>query len=128
MVRIGLDQATWDAAKREVRQVLIARARLRGLIPYSEVTSQLKSAAIDPHSKIFAHLLGEISEEEDRAGRGMLSVIVVHKEGDMRPGPGFFELAQGLGRRVVDLDRTWLQEMDHVHRYWSVEAPSGISE
>jgi len=127
MVRIGLDQATWNAVKGEIRLVLITRARLRGLIPYSEVTSQLESAAIDPHSQIFAHLLGEISEEEDQAGRGMLSVIVVHKEGDMRPGPGFFELAQGLGRKVADLDKTWLQELDCVHRYWSVEAPRATS-
>jgi hypothetical protein len=35
-------------------------------------------------------MLGEISQEEDEAGHGMLSVIVVHKYGDMQPGPGFF--------------------------------------
>jgi len=39
-------------------------------------------------------MLGEISQEEDAAGRGMLSVIVVHKVGDMQPGPGFFQLAK----------------------------------
>ena len=38
------------------------------------------------------------------AGRGMLSVIVVHKQGDMQPGPGFFELAQRLGRDTSDTE------------------------
>ena len=36
------------------------------------------------------------------AGRGMLSVIVVHKVGDMQPGPGFFQLAKKLGRDTSD--------------------------
>ena len=35
-------------------------------------------------------MLGEISSAEDAAGRGMLTVVVVHKAGDMQPGPGFF--------------------------------------
>jgi hypothetical protein len=35
-------------------------------------------------------LLGQIPSEEDAAGRGMLTVIVVHKVGDMQPSPGFF--------------------------------------
>jgi len=38
-----------------------------------------------------------------KVGRGMLSVIVVHKEGDMQPGPGFFELAGELGRDTSDI-------------------------
>ena len=92
------------------------------MIPYSDLTVRIASAQIDPHSQILANMLGDISEEEDRAGRGMLSVIVVHKEGDMRPGPGFFNLAKRLGRPVRDLDELWLQELRRVHHYWSVAA------
>jgi hypothetical protein len=47
-------------------------------------------------------MLGEISLE-GAAGRGMLSVIVVHKDGDMQPGPGFFELAEELDRDTSDI-------------------------
>lgn len=39
--------------------------------------------------------------EEDDAGRGMQSVVVVHKHGDSPPGPGFF----GLNRAM-----SWLRE------------------
>ena len=35
-------------------------------------------------------MLGDISSAEDDAGRGLLTVVVVHKSGDMKPGPGFF--------------------------------------
>ena len=59
-------------------------------------------------------MLGEISTEENEAGRGMLTVVVVHKEGDMKPGPGFFELAQKLGRQVGDLDVFWISEFKRV--------------
>ena len=48
-------------------------------------------------------MLGEISSEEDAAGRGMLTVLVVHRAGDMQPGPGFFELAKQLGRNTSNI-------------------------
>ncbi len=52
----------------------------------------------------------------------MLSVVVVHKHGDMEPGPGFFELAKHLGRDTKDLLRFWIDELKKVHAYWSVKA------
>jgi hypothetical protein len=41
----------------------------------------------------------------------MLSVVVIHKTGDTMPGPGFFELAQELGRDVSDQLKLWSEEM-----------------
>ena len=64
-------------------------------------------------------LLGQIPSEEDAAGRGMLTVIVVHKVGDMQPGPGFFELAKSLGRDTRDPLKCWVDELHHVHAVWS---------
>jgi hypothetical protein len=54
-------------------------------------------------------LLGQISKAEDAEGRGMLSVIVVHKTGEKRgqPGDGFFKLAQEFGRDVRDRLQFW---------------------
>lgn len=46
----------------------------------------------------------------------MLSALVVHKEGDMQPGPGFFDLAKRLGKDVTDIDMCWLSEFKKVHR------------
>jgi len=49
----------------------------------------------------------------------MLSVIVVHKFGDMQPGPGFFELAKKLGRDTSDILKCWVDELKKVHAVWS---------
>jgi molybdopterin synthase catalytic subunit len=62
------------------------------------LVKKIKSIKLDAHDPRLFHMLGEISSEEDTAGRGMLTVVVVHKVGDMQPGPGFFELAKHLGR------------------------------
>jgi hypothetical protein len=51
------------------------------------------------------------SSEEDAAGRGMLSVIVIHQGGDGRPGPGLFVLARELGRDVRDKEIFWVTEV-----------------
>jgi hypothetical protein len=54
--------------------------------------AQLQTVRLDPDSNARAAMLGEISTEEDEASRGMLSVLVVHKDGDKMPGAAFFEL------------------------------------
>jgi hypothetical protein len=46
--------------------------------------------------------LGLLSEQEEAAGRGMISVLVVRKR-DRRPGPGFSKLAESLGRQFDDV-------------------------
>jgi hypothetical protein len=81
---------------------------------------------LQPHDPRLFHLLGEISSEEDAAGRGMLTVIVVHKVGDMQPGPGFFELAKLLGRDTTDPLRCWVDELHRVHAVWAKHSPPQI--
>jgi hypothetical protein len=49
----------------------------------------------------------------------MLTVVVVHKVGDMQPGPGFFELAKMLGRDTGDILKCWVNELHRVHAVWS---------
>ena len=99
----GYDDAVWNAAKREAKEILAERARVRGMIPYSELTSRIQAISFGPHDPRFFHFLGEISAEESQTGRGMMTALVVYKEGDMQPGPGFFELAQvGLERLRQD--------------------------
>jgi hypothetical protein len=115
----GFSEAAWSAAKREVKEILAARAKLRGMIPYSDLVAKLKTIHLEAHDQRLFHLLGQVSSEEDAAGRGMLSVVVVHKTGDMQPGPGFFELAKHLGRDTSDLLKCWVSELKKVHAYWS---------
>jgi hypothetical protein len=119
LYRYGLTKTQWNAAKQEIRQILSQRAKLRGMIPYSELTAQLQSVQLEANSFALFSLLGEVSWDEDKAGRGMLSVIVVHKAGDMQPGQGFFELARDLGRDTSDILACWVAELKKVHAYWS---------
>jgi len=115
----GFQSKHWNAAKKEARAAMIQRAKVRGMISYSELVKEIKSIGFAAHDQRLFHMLGEISEEEAEAGRGMLTVLVVHKTGDMQPGPGFFELAEGLGRNTSDILKCWVEELHKVHGYWS---------
>lgn len=115
----GFSDAAWSAAKAEACAILMECARRRGMITYSDLVAQIQSVKMKPHDSRLAHFLGEISAEEDAAGRGMLTVLVVHKTGDMEPGPGFYELAQYLERDVSDPQKCWIDELHRVHREWS---------
>jgi hypothetical protein len=119
MSTYGFTPDEWQTAKGEMRDVLVERAKVRGMIPYSELTQNVESIHLEPDSYALAAMLGEISADEDAAGRGMLSVIVVYKDGDMQPGPGFFELAEELGRDTSDILSCWISELKKVHRVWS---------
>jgi hypothetical protein len=118
-VPYGIAQSNWNAAKEEARSLMSARARVRGMIPYSELAGSITAANFAAHDQTLFHLIGEISTEEDAAGRGMLSVVVVHKHGDMQPGPGFFDLAKRLGRDTSDILKCWVAELHRVHAVWS---------
>lgn len=116
--RYGYSAEAWDAAREETRQILIERARHSETIAYSTLVSQVKTIRLEPNDYALAAMLGEISEEEDALGRGMLTVVVVHKDGDMRPGPGFFELARKLERDTSDVERCWVDELKYVFAVW----------
>jgi molybdopterin synthase catalytic subunit len=115
----GFTIAAWEAAKEEAREAMIARARVRAMITYTELVRAVSSISLEPHDPRLAKLLGEISTEEDAGDRGMLTVIVVHKVGDMEPGKGFYELAQSLGRKFADPQKFWIEELHRVHGKWS---------
>jgi hypothetical protein len=117
--KYGFEESAWEAAKNEAREILVRLAGQRARIPYSDLMPQIKSITLDYHDPRVAHFLGEISKEEDAADRSMLTAIVVHKTGDMQPGPGFYELAEELGRDTSDKLRCWVDEFNRVHDYWA---------
>jgi len=118
----GFSGRDWDAAKDEAKAILIDVARRKGRIAYSELANQIQAIEIEAHDPRMFHLLGEISVEEDKAGRGMLTAVVVHKSGDMHPGPGFFKLAKSLGKDTSDNLACWASEFNRVHDYWANKA------
>jgi len=114
----GFSEQSWSAAKAEAKRILGEIARRRQMITYSDLVRSISQIALEPHDSRLFHFLGEISSEEDAAGRGMLTALVVHKAGDMEPGPGFFELAKSLGRDVTNPMECWVKEMHRVHAQW----------
>jgi hypothetical protein len=111
----GYNDAEWNAAKEEIKSLLTARAAQNEMpISYSEMAASVHSIRFSPEEYAYHHILGEVSEEEDAAGRGMLSAMVVHKH-DSVPGPGFFVLAKKLGRDTSDRDNCWGEEMKLVY-------------
>ena len=115
----GYPDDMWQRAKDEARTALVRVARDRQVIAYSDLTRRVQSISFLPRDQRFFFLLREISADEYRAGRGMLTAVVVHKVGDYKPGPGFFDLARGLGLDTGDTDRLWIEQIHKVHDYWS---------
>jgi hypothetical protein len=117
----GIAQSDWDAAKREAHAAMVAAVQSpAGTISYGDLATRITAIRFEADSHSLHGLLGEISEEENALGRGMLSVVVVHKSGEKRgqPGDGFFKLAQELGRDTHERLRFWAAEFDHVRRAW----------
>jgi hypothetical protein len=71
-------------------------------------------------------------QEEGVRRDGMLSAIQGNATSfsdrnelpDMRPGPGFYDLAKWLGKKVGEVDRFWLSEFNRVHDVWANKAGS----
>jgi hypothetical protein len=112
----GYGTKHWNSAVKEGTEILATRAasRTNQTISYSELAGLICSAHFDAQDQAFHALLGDISVAEDAKGRGMLSVLVVHKTGDQMPGNGFFELAEELGRDTRDRVKFWAEEFSTV--------------
>jgi len=115
----GYPEDVWGRAKEETKAVLVGVACARQVMAYSDLAPRIQSISFLPTDERFFFLLREISAEEHRADRGMLTALVVHKAGDYKPGPGFFELARGLDLDVTDPDRLWIEQVNKVYGYWS---------
>lgn len=121
----GYPQETWEAAKAEARQAMIAVAARRCVIAYSDLVAEIRTLDLEPQGDPLAHMLGEISTDEHEAERGMLTVVVVHKHGDQMPGPGFFQLARELGHDAKDREAFWIGELEKVYGAWSANRVAG---
>lgn len=118
-MKYGFLPVQWDAAVKEATAILRECARsASGTITYSDLAKRLRSITIGYHDPAMDHLLIQVSTEEHACGRPLLSVIVVHKYGDMEPGNGFYTLAQELGFDVSDREAFWIAEFKRVTDYW----------
>jgi hypothetical protein len=117
----GFPDHVWAQAKEEAKEVLAGVARGRNVIAYSDLAAQVSAISFLASDQRFFLLLREISAEEYRDGRGMLTAVVVHRSGDYKPGPGFFDLARSLGLSVADTDRLWIEQLTKVHDHWGAQ-------
>lgn len=121
----GFAASDWTAAKTVAKTVLVNRARRPGnpLISYSDFVTLLP-LAIEPNDPRLSFFLDEISVDEHAEGRGFLTVLVVHKYGDIRPGSGFYNMARKCGEEIDDEDEFHFRALTEVVRYWTeVERP-----
>lgn len=107
-------------AHRLVYAKLIQVAQARGLTTYQHVAKIMGlPLAGNLMGKETGQMLGEISEEEVRCGRPMLSAVVVGTSG--YPGNGFYGLAHKL-RKIRSASknvRFWEEERDRVYDTWA---------
>ena len=83
------------------------------LITYTDLAKAIVSIHIEPDHFAMNRLLDEISKEEDTAGRGILTALVVLKE-DRVPGEGFWATARDIGRVFADKWLFWAEEVKRV--------------
>jgi hypothetical protein len=99
---------------------LVQAARYRGVTTYQRL-AQLMGLPLSGSNMGFqvGKILGEISEDERRLNRPMLSALAVGVSGV--PGPGFAVLARELGLLSQDEEeRTfWEQERKRVYEAWA---------
>jgi hypothetical protein len=115
----GFPEAEWTAAKQQAKDIIVKRAKSRGMISYSELLSQVSAITLQPHDSRVTPFLEQISREECAAGRPLVTALVTHKTGDMQPGTGFYEVAESLGRDTSDREKCWIEEVARVHAYWA---------
>jgi hypothetical protein len=126
----GIKRRVWRQAVNKITEILRDRAKNfngQETISYSDLYAQIgpiirSSPVTGPEDKRFHAMLGEVSTREHSEGRGMLTVLVVHQSGDMRPGIGFFQLAKDLGiyfgKTRDDKEVFWINEFKKVLSFW----------
>lgn len=122
MQTFGYPVQIWQAAKDQIRAVLVERARGQQTIAYSDLVQRIKAIDLEAQDPRLDELLFQVAAEESSQGRGMLSVLVVHKSGDFRPGRGFYKCAASLGLDASDEERVWVEQLQVVYSAWSTSS------
>jgi hypothetical protein len=112
-VVFGFKAEAWERAKLEAMCAIVRAGRTGNLISYSDLAKKISSVPLEPHSYAMDRLLDEISKEEDAAGRGILTALVVLKD-ERIPASGFWASAIDIGRDMRDQLTFWAEEAKRV--------------
>ena len=115
---------TRTAAYRVVYDRLVTAARQRSRVFHSEVRALLESMPGDPRLRPGVdEVLAQIAGDEHRAGRPLLTALVV--TGKSIPGNIFFSSARNLGvlssTNPAEEMRFWMSEEARVYDTWAGE-------
>jgi Arc/MetJ-type ribon-helix-helix transcriptional regulator len=111
-----------EQSRVRAQEVMREVAQARSLITYTELSDRIE--AYNARSPGLHTLITEIAREEFRAGRGMLSAVVV-KADTREPGEGFYLFAEAeLGTALADRPVFWREEL---HRVYDVNQPASRS-
>jgi hypothetical protein len=114
--RYSLTAEEWDLMVDAMRTELIALARQKRIVTYSDLALALP-VYIHPGSYNFTRLLGKVCSEEEDAGHGLLCALVVSKATGI-PGAGFFRGAAERGYDASNIEQYWHDEVARVFEYW----------
>ncbi len=97
-------------------------ARNGETVAYSDIARLIGLDMENPGDRVrLSHILGEISTEECKNGRPLLSAVVTYL-GENEPGSGFFDMARdnGLYTGHTEMENLafFAQELKRVHEYW----------
>jgi len=103
---------------------LINAARYRGTVTYQEIATIMGLPLQGSYmGSVIGGIIGDISEDEVRDNRPMLSAVVVGVSGV--PGKGFYGLAQEHGKVFEDTKegrlKFWEGEKKAVYETWKME-------
>jgi len=107
----------WNKTKKEMKEILINLSKNRGLITYSELTENKMTIKFYALSSSLNKMLDEVSYEENRAKRGLLSAVVVSKA-TYAPGSGFYKHIKPEKRVELGDAQCWRDAVKKVHNYW----------
>lgn len=111
----------------ELYQHLIDIAAAQSTVPYSDLGKIMGFDMSRPDDRLrIGEMLDEINNSEHKAGRPMISSVVVHSQEGL-PGAGFFVCARELGvlttKNRQDELAFFVGELRRVHDYWRGEHP-----
>lgn len=108
-----------------IKEVLIKVAKRKSMINYTDLVKQsgVRLDMSNPHDRgVLGNILGDISWNEVKEGRPMLSSVAIHA-GDFKQGGGFFDLAEELySISIPSADaelKFGMEEMNKTHKFWS---------
>jgi hypothetical protein len=119
VARLGIELPT--AIEGGLREYLVGVAQRRAVTYYADIARFFDLDEIRGEGDVarISAGLGDLARSEHEAGRPLLPAAVINREFN-NPGPGFFSIAQELGRhRGRDELAYWTGELNAVHEYWA---------